>query len=183
MLLLSDKFLQLCHGAILYLDTNVFICAEENDKLVELIADLTNTHNTAFVTLQSVEYEFSRGSRSLSEITLRREFVRSLVHTVMSVNPLLDGDRNATFSVAMSLVVGRGNSQYTDFLLAAALHAYDNNIERHFVLSADVKAFPADLCDIEGVVTLNRKNGDIGHLHLISLDQGRYSKILRTLEG
>lgn len=183
MLLLSDKFKELCEGATLYLDTNVFICAREQIELAQLIAELTEQRQTAFVTLNSVVYEYTRGSISLEEFTDRRKFVFEFVSNVLSVNKLMDNERNDAFSVAMSLTVGRKDSQYTDYLLAVALHSFRNGIDRQFILSADARAFPADLFNIEGVVTLLRKGGTVSHLHLISLDADKYAGILKRVSG
>lgn len=147
-----------------------------------LIGGLTEGYDAGFVTLSSVDYEFSRGAQSIDEITTRRQFIRSLVSRLMPVGGLLENPRNDAFSVAMSLVVGRKDSQYTDYLLAVALHAYKNGITSQYVLSADIKAFPSALFTIEGVVTLSRKNGSVGHLHLIKLDEVKYSGILAKIK-
>jgi hypothetical protein len=182
MLLLSDDFHKLCRGATVYLDTNIFICAQEQTKLAQLIADLQQIHKAACVTLSSVEYEFTRGSQSLEEVKTRRLFVRNLAKVVMPIGKLLENDKNDAFSAAMSLVVGAKNSQYTDYLLAVALHAYRNTIVRQFVLSADARAFPLTLFDIEGSVTVARKNNEVAHLNLVSLNERKYARILQRLQ-
>lgn len=84
MLLLSSNFENLCKDATVYLDTNVFVYAFEQSELVDCIAKLIS-NGTALATLSSVEYEFTRGSRSLQEIKDRKEFLRGLVHRVMQV--------------------------------------------------------------------------------------------------
>lgn len=71
MLLLSNNFEDICQNATVYLDTNIFIYAYEQEKLVELIAKLT-AKKTGFATISSVEYEFTRGSKSLREIKDRK---------------------------------------------------------------------------------------------------------------
>ena len=123
MLLLSDSFADTCKDGTVYLDTNVFICAQEQLELAEIISNLTSMYKVAFVTLSSVEYEYSRGSQTLEGIKLRRQFVRSIVSNVLPVGRVLEQEKNDIFSAAMSLVVGKKNSQYTDYLLAVALHA------------------------------------------------------------
>jgi hypothetical protein len=181
-LILSSNFSILCRNADIYLDTNVFICAQDQPLVVDLIAQLQKEQSTGFVTLSSVEYEFTRGSHSLEEIKFRREFVRSIVDRVLPVGKLLESDKNDAFSAAMSTVVGSKNSQYTDYLLAVALYVYRNGINKQFVLSADVKAFPMALFDIQGVVTISRKANEITHLHLLSLNNAKYADKLVSLE-
>lgn len=182
MLLLSDNFYELCNGATVYIDTNIFIYAQEQAALAQLIADLQQKHKTACVTLSSVEYEVTRGSQSLVEVQARRAFVRNLVQRVLPVGQLLENDKNDAFSAAMSLVVGRKDSQYTDYLLAVALHVFGGALERQFILSADARAFPLELFSIVGVVTLARKNSEVTHLHLIELSQDKYAGILDSLK-
>jgi hypothetical protein len=182
MLLLSDEFRELCSNATLYLDTNIFICAKEQTDLAQLIANLQQKQNAACVTLSSVEYEFTRGSQTLEEIKTRRLFVQSLVANILPVGKLLENDKNDAFSAAMSLVVGPKNSQYTDYLLAVALHAYQSAVERQFILSTDVRAFPVSLFDIVGAVAFNRKNDEITHAHLICLNKEKYGGILSRLQ-
>lgn len=177
MLLLSDKFKEVCQGATIYLDTNAFIHAFDQDDLKVLFGELALNKQVAFVTLSSVEYEFTRGARSLDELQARREFVRSLVYQVMPVGKLLESDKNDAFSVVMSIVLSKKSSQYTDYLLAAALHTY-NHVDQQFVLSADLRAFPDNIFTIHGVVTTTLRQGETVHLHLISLDYQKYTQVL-----
>jgi predicted nucleic acid-binding protein len=180
MLLLSTDFENLCESATVYLDTNVFIYAFEQPELVELIARLTAS-NTAFATISSVEYEFTRGSQSLQEIRDKREFLRGLVHRVLPVGNLLESDKNDVFSAAMSLVVGKNNSSYTDFLLATVLHSYNRIPERQYILSADVPAFPQNIFTVEGIMSIRLSKGNIVHLNLISLDKDKYRMIIEKV--
>lgn len=181
MLILSNNFKETCHQATIYLDTNVFINAFDQDHILTLIHDYTEQNHTAFVTLSSVEYEFTRGSRTLKELQDRRQFVRDLVHQVLPVGRFLESDKHDVFSAAMSLVLGRKNSQYTDYLLAAALYSY-RHLEKQFILSADVKAFPLQLFSVEETVTTVNSQGEIVHLHLIRLDQEKYLKLLGNIK-
>lgn len=178
MLLLTEDFKLLCKGAMVYVDTNVFINAQARPELLGLIGELRDDYSTAFITLSSVEYEYTRGSRTLGELKSRREFVRELVDTVMPVNRILESDKNDVFSATMSLIVGKKNSDYTDYLLATALHSFNNGIERHFVLSADAKAFPTSLFDICGVITISKNTEETVHLNLIELNRDKYKSIL-----
>ena len=181
MLLTSIEFNALCEDATVYLDTNVFIYAHEQPELVEKIANLT-TAGTAFATISSVEYEFTRGAQSLLEIKTRKQFLRGLVCRVIPVGPLLESDTNDAFSAAMSLNVNRKNSQYTDFLLAIVLHKYSvNDLERQFILTADVPAFPPQMFNVEGVLSLRLENTSIVHLNLISLDKDKYLSIINKI--
>lgn len=180
MLLLSSNFEDICKGATIYLDTNIFIYAFEQAALVDLIAKLT-TDGLAFATLSSVEYEFTRGSRSLYEIKDRKEFLRGLVHRVLQVGPLLESDKNDAFSAAMSLSVSKKNSAYTDFLLATVLYKYSDGIERQYVLSADTPAFPPSIFEVEGIISIRLDDGKIVHLNLISLDKNKYRSIVTNV--
>ncbi len=177
MLLLSTEFEERCKNATVYLDTNAFIYAYEQTELLDLVARLTES-GTAFATISSVEYEFTRGSRSLQEIKDRRSFIRGLVHRVIPIGPLLESDKNDAFSAAMSLVVGKRDSQYTDYLLAVALHKFSNSIEKQYILSADVAAFPPKIFNIDGVISLRLNDAKLVHVNLISLDIGKYTAII-----
>lgn len=181
MLLLSDNLRSLCHKATVYLDTNVFLYASKNQDLLELLNDLANNYETAFCTVSSVEYEFTRGSTTLEELETRKEFIRGLANRVIPVGNLLESDRNNVFSAAMSLCMNRKDSQYTDFLLATCLHNF-NGMEQQYVLSADVKAFPPQLFSIRGVISLRLKNNlsELIHLNLIEIDQENYKSLIRN---
>ncbi len=183
MLLLSDDFINICQGATIYLDTNIFIYAQEQEDLLLLFRDLSDNHNTAFLTLSSVEYEYSRGSQSLSELRARREFIHAITRTVMPVGKLLESDKNDVFSAVMSIVVGKKNSDYTDYLLATALHTFNNGIDKQFVLSADARAFPMSLFDISGVVSMSLSKGEVIHLNLIALNKERYGSIMEKVDS
>lgn len=180
MLLLTDKFKELCQNARIYLDTNAFIYGADNSDLSNLYVELSNTYKTIFVTLNSAEYEFTRGARTLEQLIERRDYVRSLA-SIISVNKLLDNERNDAFSVAMSLTVKSKDSQYTDFLLAVAMHAYRNNIEEQFILSADVRAFPLNLFTVRGIASFDTKNFGIIHMNLYSLDEHKYASLLKKI--
>jgi predicted nucleic acid-binding protein len=179
MLLLSDSFRSVAERATVYLDTNVFINAFEQDDLQDLLDDLTKNHETAFVTLSSVKYEFTRGARTIEELRMRREFIDNLIHRVMPIGSLIESNKNDAFSVVMSLILSKKNSQYTDYLLAVSLYTY-SHIENQYILSTDIKAFPDSVFTICGVVTLNSRNsnGDIVHLHLVKLDLTKYANVL-----
>lgn len=181
MLLLSDSFRDRCHGATVYFDTNVFIHAFSQDDLQALFAELVLEQSTTFTTLSSVEYEFTRGVRSLSELKVRKEFIRGLTYSVLPVGKFLETDKNDVFSMVMSIVLGKKNSQYTDYLLAAALHTY-KHIARQYVLSADVKAFPDSIFTTHGVITF-MSQGEPVHLHLIGLDEEKYAKVLNGINA
>lgn len=183
MLLLTEKFTEICKGATVYLDTNIFILAQEQEELLGLLGALLNNHGTALLTLSSVEYEYSRGSQSLSELRDRREFVRTLTNIVMPVGKLLESDKNDVFSAVMSLIVGKKNSDYTDYLLAAALHAFHNGVDRQFVLSADARAFPGSIFDIAGVISISVPKGEAIHLNLIELNRDKYGSIMEKVES
>ncbi len=181
MLLTSTDFDSLCENATIYLDTNIFIYAHEQPKLVEKIAHLS-LNGAAFTTISSVEYEFTRGSRSLLEIKTRKQFVRELVERVIPVGPLLESDKNDAFSAAMSLNVNAKNSQYTDFLLAIVLHKFSvNDLEKQFILTADVPAFPPQMFNVDGIISLRLDNNSIVHLNLISLDKAKYYSIMNKI--
>ena len=72
MLLLTEDFKLLCKGAMVYVDTNVFINAQARPELLGLIGELRDDYSTAFITLSSVEYEYTRGSRTLGELKSRK---------------------------------------------------------------------------------------------------------------
>jgi predicted nucleic acid-binding protein len=182
MLLLSSDFKSLCENATIYLDTNVFIYAFEKDELVDLLVTLKVEKGSTLATVSSVEYEFTRGSQSLQEVLEKREFLSQIVEKVISVGSLLEDRSNDVFSTAMSLVVNKKSSQYTDYLLATLLHKFSRrDTEKHYVLSGDVPAFPNDMFNIEGIVSIRLKRGDVMHLNLISLNMKKYEGILSAV--
>ncbi len=172
--LLSEDFLINCENATIYLDTNIFIVAQDNDSLIDVLQRMKQQH-AALLTISSVEYEFSRGSRNLDELRTRREFVRTIASGVLPVGKLLESDHNDAFSAVMSIIVGKKNSDYTDYLLATALHTFHNGVSRQLVLSADARAFPTSLFDIVGVISLSGSHGEIQHINLIALNHKQYS--------
>ena len=180
MLLLTADFDELCKKATIYLDTNGFIYAADNTELNDLYIRLVDKCGTVFMTLNSVEYEFTRGARTLRELTDRRDYVRSLA-SVLNVNRLLDNDKNDAFSVAMSLTVKSRDSQYTDFLLAVAMHAYRNGVTRQYILSADARAFPMDVFAVVGAITFSTKVHGVIHMNLYELDERKYVSLLKNI--
>lgn len=180
MLVLTQGFDEKCNDAHVFLDTNVFINAAQQEELLIKLAGLAS-NGTVLITISSVVYEYTRGSQSLAEFNTRREFINGLTSRVMPVGKFLESERLDPFSVAMSLVIKKGDSQYTDYMLASALYQFMGTPGHNFVLSADARAFPLDIFDIEGVITIDSA-GKLCHLYLISLSADKYGSLATTLK-
>jgi predicted nucleic acid-binding protein len=183
MLLLSENFTTICNNAYIYLDTNFFIYAQNNDEITQIIEQIKINHKATLLTINSVEYEYTRGARSIEEIKTRRNFIASIADGgVVPFTSILKKDKTADiFSAIMSKIVQRKDSDYTDYLLASALHQYKDNGQKQFILSADARAYPARLFDIAGVITASLSNNDIIHLNLINLNQEKYKKLIEII--
>ncbi len=124
-------------GQYIFLDTSVFIYASKNKTFFDFLADLKSKAGCSFVTIPSVVFEFTRGSKTVSKYNQRLKFLNDLVDHINPVNFL---NKISDFSVVMSKINDQ-NKAYTDFLLAACLYNF-----RHIavtLLTSDLKAFSA----------------------------------------
>lgn len=111
-------------NANLFIDTNVFIGAintnQNQDSLLKLLINLTKT-NCAFITIQSVIFEFTRGGGNLENFDKRLKFItQDLKTTIYPIERELDKFED----LIIVLHNIRPTAGYTDFLLSACLYKF-----------------------------------------------------------
>lgn len=178
MLLQSEGIDGLLKKSTVFLDTNTFLIAQENEEFLEFLYT-KNNDDTALVTVNSVVYEYTRGSVTVDELQERRDFVNGIVETIKPINKVIESDKNDVFSLVMSLVTRSQNSQYTDYILASMLNMFRGTPESCYVLTSDTKAFSRDIFNVVGSITLDRRDKSLNHQCLIELDESKYRSLIK----
>lgn len=174
----STELIERLTGKILFLDTNVFIGALVSDEFAVFLADLRGQSDVEFLTISSVVYEFTRGSKTLEEFNDKRQFINDLVDRVISVGPLLENAKNDVFSLLMSRLVSSKDSGYTDFLLATCLYQY-SQADEIFLMTADQRSMPLAIFDVIG--TLAATDGHtLRHYGVYQLNRTHFTSAAKT---
>lgn len=193
-LLLTQGLQKKIDSTFTFLDTNVFIYARDEADLLSFLVGSRST----FATIAPVEYEFTRGAKSIEEVVERRTFMRSISPMVLPLDTILTGHHKSKdkiieyqeamdlFSTVMSTVVSKRNSQYVDYLLAITALTYSKSSKenKRYILSGDAKGFPLTLFDVEGSIGFVSGKGNeksILTLYLFSIDPNKYKSIANSI--
>lgn len=137
----------------LLIDTNILITAVNYSEYLEFLVGLKEK-GCGFVTVDSVYFEFIRGSNCIEFLNSRIEFFKELKISVYPIEQELSSLQEGI--VVLQKVLK--NSDYTDFKLCLCLYRFrDSSLDKYYVLTENHKHFPLDI--------LTRK-------HLITLDTG-----------
>lgn len=180
MLLQSEGVDDLLKKSTVFLDTNVFYVAQENEEFLEFLY-AKNNDDTALVTINSVVYEYTRGSSTVEELRERTDFINGIVKIVKPINQVIESERNNVFSLVMSLVTRSQDSQYTDYILASMLNMFRGTPEKCYVLTSDAKAFSRDIFNVIGSITVDRRDKSLNHQCLIELDEDKYQSLIEDV--
>lgn len=150
----------------LFLDANTFVAAlYYNDPFGNLLIDLKN-QGCALVTIPSVLFEFTRGSKSVKDFIKRSDFIQNLA----SIYPIQNHIKQL---MEFTVVCQRVNPQisFTDFLLIACLYKFPDS----YVLTENHKDFSLDILNRQFIISLDTgkdiRNHAIYRLSKIKFDK------------
>ena len=154
-----------------FLDTNIFVYASENDAFKNWL--INNKEGN------KVSFEYTRNCKNSVQIAKKRALIKLLAPTSIPSSQLFDLE----FSMIMSKIVSDKNCQFADFLLASALMKYSIKREDDlcYLLTADIKAFTSNLFKIEGILNISVKSNMVA-IYLISFNKEEYIKELENIE-
>jgi len=154
MKILKDFSLNVEFGNVnLLIDTNILITAINYPEYLKFLIDLKSC-GCGLITVDSVYFEFIRGSDCIDTLNFRINFFKELKISVYPIEKKLDNLQDGIVVLQKFLK----NSDYADFKLCLCLYEFRNSsLEKYYILTENHKHFPLDI--------LNRK-------HLITLDNG-----------
>lgn len=159
----------------LFIDTNVFIGALETSKDGSLLGllDQLGMHGCAFITIQSVLFEFTRGGGSLQNFDKRLQFITNILKTtIYPIEKNLD-DFEDLIVVLHNI---RPKAGYTDFLLSACLYKFPNA----FLITENHKDFPTEILDRKHVVTIDTGK-EIRNYGIYKFSTKKYSRAAKSI--
>ncbi len=162
-----------------FLDTNIFVYASENNTFKKWLINNKEKNGVSFTTIDIVSFEYTRNCKDSLQIAKKRELINLLASVPIQSNQFFDIE----FSMIMSKLVSDKNCQFADFLLASALMKYSKNREDNqcYLLTADIKAFTSNLFKIEGILNISVKSNMVA-IYLISFNKEEYIKELEKIE-
>lgn len=166
------------NNKFVFLDTNIFVYASENDTFKDWIINNKEKNGVSFTTIDIVSFEYTRNCKDSSQIAKKRALIKLLAPTSIPSSQLFDLE----FSMIMSKIVSDKNCQFADFLLASALMKYSKNREDDlcYLLTADIKAFTSNLFEIKGILNISVKSNMVA-IYLISFNKEEYIKALENI--
>lgn len=152
-------------GKYLFFDTNVFIGSLFVPELLKLIYTLKE-NGCEFLTIPSVLFEFTRGTKTILEYNQRIEAVKSL--SVVFPIEKYQGEFDDLTVVLQHL---KGEMDYTEFLLCTCLYKF----QTAKIITENHHHFPLDILNREFLITVD--NGkDLRNYAVYGFSLEKYNK-------
>lgn len=165
MILIPPGTLSQLEDKTLFLDTNIFIAAQKNPEIAELIFNIRQ-QGCELMIIPSVAFEFTRGTGTIADFEKRANLLQK--NTI--IYPI---DRHLKELKEFTLVYQKnaGRASYTDFLLAACLYKFQSA----FVLTENHTDFPTTILDRVSIITLDTGR-EIRNLAIYSFSKLKFNK-------
>jgi hypothetical protein len=135
----------------LLIDTNILITALFFPEYLKFFTELSN-NGCGFVTVDSVYFEFIRGSDCLETLNFRIRFFKELKISIYPIEKELDKLQDGIV-VLQKVLKG---ADYTDFKLCLCLYKFRNStLDKYYVLTENHKHFPIDILNRKYLITLD----------------------------
>lgn len=142
----DSKLLQYLSNSFIFIDTNVLIGAIKHELLFgKLLNDLKRTE-CSFITINSVVFEFVRGTESAEDLNKRYDFVKEMC----AIYPIERHEEDIKGAVLSFKSLGKSMS-YTDFLLCVCL----KKLKGAFLMTSDLKDIPLKFFERVEVITID----------------------------
>lgn len=157
----------------LFLDANVFIGAlSPNSPIADLLKNLS-LNDCAFLSIQSVLFEFTRGADSIETFNKRSKFItEDLKTTIYPIEKELD--KLEDLIVVLQKI--KSDASYTDFLLTACLYKFP----KAFLLTENHKDFPLEILDRKHLITIDTGR-QIRNYAIYQFSLEKYSKAAENI--
>jgi len=154
-------------GKYLFLDTNVFIGSLFVPELLGLIHAFKE-NGCELLTIPSVLFEFTRGTKTIPEYNRRVEAVKSICgNNVYPIERHL-GEFN-DFTVVLQHL--KGEMDYTEFLLCASVYKF----QTAKIITENHQHFPLDVLNREFLITVDNEK-DIRNYAVYGFSLEKYNK-------
>lgn len=173
-LLYDPKLVSRCKNKWLFLDADVIIDALNYEELLNLLRTLKETE-AELLTIQSVFFEFMRGTQSIEAFNANINFFENLVtvYQIENRNAKLDGLED--FIVVMARI--GGNKSYADFLLAACLYLFKNEA---LVRTGNNKHFPTSIFDRPEIITADY-DSEIKSYGVYKFSDAKFNRVAKSI--
>lgn len=157
----------------LFLDTNVFIGALfPGSPISELLKKLSH-NECAFLSIQSVLFEFTRGGNTIETFDKRLKFItEDLKTTIYPIEKELD--KLEDLIIVLQRI--KADASYTDFLLTACLYKFPEA----FLLTENHKDFPTEILDRKYLITIDTDK-DIRNYAVYQFSLEKYAKAAENI--
>lgn len=147
------------YNSYVFLDTNVFFHAVDNEDFYSFLLTLHNK-GCALVTIQSVIFEFSRGAKTVEEYNWYIDYINNLGVAVYG-QAETELQRNKAFSVLLQAECKKYGSKasYTDFLLLLMLHKFIHTPDRVYLMTSNYRDVPTTLFERDELIALEYEKG------------------------
>lgn len=153
----------------IFLDTTAYVAALNYQEEFGSLFSKLRSEYCELITIPSVQFEFTRGSDSITTYNIRTQFIKEL-SAIFPIEKMLDGLENDI--ITMQKYMDK-NASYTDFLLAMCLRKFPGS----YLLTENHSHIPQAIFDREFVITLNT-TALIRNHGIYSLNHKRFSKHL-----
>ncbi len=158
--------------SFVFFDTNTFIGAFIYPDLFNQLFNDLKKEGCAFLTISSVAFEFTRGTRTIEEFNDKAEFLKTLASTYP-----IEKDNYKFKELTIILQKVKGEISYTDFLLIACLHKF---VANSYLLSSNHKDCPTELLDRECVITVDTEK-DLKNYGLYKFSEHKFNRIAENI--
>jgi|SRR3989344_2409739 len=156
-----------------FLDTNCLIGAFVYPNIFSKLFDDLKKLSCEFLTIPSVAFEFTRGTKTVEEFNSKLEFLENLA-SIYQIEKHLEDFKDLTITLQKI----KGSASYTDFLLIAALYKFRK--APSYLLNSNHSDCPIDILDREAIVTVDTDK-DIKNYGLYRFSEEKYSKAAENI--
>lgn len=167
------KQLSSSSNSFVFLDTNCLIGAFVYPNLFSKLFDDLKQFGCEFLTISSVVFEFTRGTKTIEEFNSKLEFLENLA-SIYQIEKHLEDFKDLTITLQKI----KGTASYTDFLLIAALYKFRK--APSYLLNSNHNDCPLEILDREAIVTVDTDK-DIKNYGIYKFSDEKYNKATENI--
>lgn len=148
---------------------------KEKECIFDNLISVLKKNNNILVSVFAVQLEFYKGVEIIADYTDKKNYYDSIIDYTLPTTP--EDIKNAIKMTLLYRMQGKSVSS-TDFLLAATLKKYKNNI---FLLTNDHGDFPMKIFDRYSAIPLAKEFGNVITYGLFQYSEDKVLKIKNNL--
>lgn len=162
----------------LLLDANVLFHAVQNEDFFDLLVTM-HTKGCAFLTIQSVVFEFARGAKSIEQFNWYIDFINLLgIQVHKDVESLITKDRAFAVLLQTHTSQSKKGISYTDFLLLMLLHKFAHLSDKINLMTANYTDVPLKIFDRKDIIALEY-DGGVQSQALYQISQSKIDSLVK----